>query len=243
MKKSLFYAMVGFVMTVCLSFSPATAGEQAITINNPGFEDPVLGEDDWTWLDVPGWTWIGPEGPGVWNVTSADFGPVLAPEGENVLYTETDVIGDASGVTQVLTETFAANMDYTLTVEIGNSWYYYFSGYSVQLLAGGVAIAEDNDTLWPDYTKWATSIIHYTYDSADAAHVGKPLEIRLRHLALDKDNPPAGELIGVEFDNVTLSYGPPRARNPVPADDTMITDTYVNLAWVPPSFAVTSDVY
>jgi hypothetical protein len=175
-----------------------------IPVPNAGFEDPVLDEDGWTWLDVPGWTWMGGEGPGIWHVTSADFDPVVAPEGQNVLYTE-NAVGDAGGVTQVLTETFAANTDYTLTVEVGNSNYYYFAGYSVQLLAGGVVIAEDNDTLWPEYYKWATSTVHYSYDSADAALVGQPLEIRLLTLALDKDNPPENT-VGVEFDNVTLSY-------------------------------------
>jgi hypothetical protein len=178
-----------------------------ITIDNPGFEDPVLGEDDWTWLDVPGWTQVGGEGPGIWHVTSADFDPVVAPEGQNVLYTE-NAVGDAGGVAQVLTETFAANTDYTLTVEVGNSYYYYNGGYSVQLLAGGVVIAEDNDTLWPEYYKWATSTVEYTYNPADAALVGQPLEIRLLNLALDKDNPPADEVVGVEFDNVSLSYVP-----------------------------------
>jgi hypothetical protein len=185
------------------SFSIAEPSWSPVAIVNSGFEDPVLAEDDWTWLDVPGWTWVGGEGPGIWHVTSADFDPVLAPEGQNVLYTE-NAVGDAGGVAQVLTETFTANMDYTLTVEVGNSWYYYFSGYSVQLLAGGVVIAEDNDTLWPEYMKWATSTVAYTYDPADAALVGQPLEIRLLTLALDKDNPPAGEVVGVEFDNVRL---------------------------------------
>ena len=184
---------------------------QVITINNPGFEDPVLAADDWTWGDIPGWTLVGGdatdiEGSGVWNVTSADFDPVVTPEGQNVLYTEYLPEGIAKGAAQVLTDTFAANMDYTLTVEVGNSNYYYFGGYSVQLLAGGVIIAEDNDTLWPEYSKWATSIVEYTYDPADEALVGQPLEIRLLTLELDKDNPPAGEVVGVEFDNVTLSY-------------------------------------
>jgi hypothetical protein len=175
-----------------------------ITVPNAGFEDPVLAEDDWTWLDVPGWTWVGGEGPGVWHVTSTDFDPVVAPEGQNVLYTE-NAVGDAGGVAQVLTETFAANTDYTLTAEVGNSNYYYFAGYGVQLLAGGIVIAEDNDTLWPDYMNWATSTVQYTYDSADSALVGQPLEIRLLNLGLDKDNPP-DNTVGVEFDNVTLSY-------------------------------------
>ena len=175
-----------------------------IPVPNAGFEDPVLAEDDWSWLDVSGWTWVGGEGPGIWHVTSADFDPVVAPEGQNVLYTE-NAVGDAGGVAQVLTETFAANTDYTLTAEVGNSYYYYFAGYSVQLLAGGTVIAEDNDTLWPDYMKWATSTVQYTYDSADSVLVGQPLEIRLLNLGLDKDNP-TDNTVGVEFDNVTLSY-------------------------------------
>ena len=201
MKKRTFLTVVAAAIFVL----SASAGAAVIPVVNPGFEDPVLEEDGWTWLDVPGWTLVGGEGQGVWHVTSADFEPVVAPEGQNVLYTEYTV-GDAGGVTQVLTETFAADTDYTLTVEVGNSYYYYFSGYSVQLLAGGVVIAEDNDTLWPDYYTWATSTVEYTYDPADAALVGQPLEIRLLNLALDKDSPPAGEVVGVEFDNVTLSY-------------------------------------
>jgi hypothetical protein len=179
----------------------------AITIDNPGFEDPVLDEDGWTWLETLGWTNVGDGGSGIWNVTSDNFDPVIAPEGENVFYTE-NAVGEVGGVTQVLTDTFAADTDYMLTVEIGNSWYYYFSGYSVQLLAGGVVIAEDNDTLWPDYYKWATSAVVYTYDPADSALVGQPLEIRLLNLGLDKDSPPADEVVGVEFDNVSLSYVP-----------------------------------
>ena len=198
MKKTFFTVVAAVIFALS-----ATAGAAAIPVANPGFEDPVLAADGWTWLDVPGWTPVGVYGVGIWNVTSADFDPVLAPEGQNVLYTEYTV-GDAGGAAQVLTETFAADTDYTLTVEVGNSYYYYFSGYSVQLLAGGVVIAEDNDTLWPDYKKWATSTVAYTYDPADAALVGQPLEIRLLALGLDKDSPPPGELIGVEFDNVVL---------------------------------------
>ena len=203
MSKKLIYLM-SFVLVLVVT-GTATPDQRTITIVNPGFEDPVLAEDGYTWLDVPGWTQVGGEGPGIWHVTSADFDPVVAPEGQNVLYTE-NAVGDAGGVAQVLTETFAADTDYTLTVEVGNSYYYYNGGYSVQLLAGETVIAEDNDTLWPDYKAWATSTVQYTYDSSHADLVGQPLEIRLLNLALDKDSPPADTAVGVEFDNVTLSY-------------------------------------
>ncbi len=189
------------VMAALFALS-ASAGAGLITIDNPGFENPVLAEDDWTWLYVPGWTQVGGDGPGIWNVTNADFYPVAAPEGQNVLYTE-NAVGVANGVAQVLTETFAANTDYTLTAEVGNSWYYYYAGYSVQLLAGGTVIAEDNNTLWTDYMLWATSTVAYTYDPADSDLVGQPLEIRLLNLGIDMD---AAEpsVVGVEFDNVRL---------------------------------------
>ena len=192
--------LTSFVLLLAV-IGTASAEQQTITIDNPGFEDPVLGEDDYTWLDTPGWTQVGGDGHGVWNVTLSDFDPVIAPEGENVVYTENAPAGVANGVAQVLTETFAADTAYTLTVDVGNSWAYYYSGYSVQLLAGGILIAEDNDTLWPDYMKWATSTVVYTYDPADSALVGQPLEIRLLNLGLDKD---PSDTVGVEFDNVTL---------------------------------------
>jgi len=205
-----------------------------IPVPNAGFEDPVLAEDGWTWLDVPGWTQVGGEGPGIWNVTINDFDPVVAPEGQNVLYTE-NAVGDAGGVTQVLTETFAANTNYTLTVDVGNSWSYYWSGYSVQLLAGGIVIAEDNDTLWPEYMKWATSTVVYTYDPADSSLVGQPLEIRLLNLGLDKDNPPVDRVVGVEFDNVTLSYAAAAA-----APNVQIENWEAAVALASPGFLATN---
>ncbi|MHC4740664.1 MAG: LamG domain-containing protein [Planctomycetota bacterium] len=215
MRKSLIFAIVLFALFVCLS-APAGAGEIAIV--NAGFEDPVLAEDDYTWLDVPGWTPIG-AGPGIWHVTTSDFDPVVAPEGENVLYTENSPTGVPVGAAQVLTENFTAYTNYTLTVEVGNSWYYYYSGYSVQLLAGGVLIAEDYDTVWPPYYFWATSTVQYDFNPDDFDLVGQPLEIRLLNLGLDKDPDPT---VGVEFDDVRLSssFGGYyyKASNPDPED-------------------------
>jgi len=185
----------------------ASAGAGLITIDNPGFENPVLAEDDWTWLDVPGWTQVGGDGPGVWNTTNSDFDPVVAPEGQNVAYTENSTVETANGMAQVLNETFAANTDYMLTSEVGNSWAYYWSGYCVQLLAGGTVIAEDNNTLWPDYMLWDTSTVEYTYDTGDLGLVGQPLEIRLLNLGLDMDQY-GGDVVGVEFDDVRLTAIP-----------------------------------
>jgi len=169
----------------------------------------VLAEDDWTWLDVPGWTQVGGEGPGVWNVTTGDFAPVVAPEGENVVYTENPALGVANGVAQVLTETFEADTDYTLAAALGNSWAYYWSGYSVQLLAGGTVIAQDNNTrVPPDYMLWGTSTVAYTYDAAHAGLVGQPLEIRLLNLGIDVDGRP-GETVGAAPAKLSASSSTP----------------------------------
>ncbi len=211
-------------------------------IVNAGFEDPVLAEDDWTWGDTPGWTQVGPDSTGVWNVTLVDFDPVMAPEGENVAYTEYAPDGTVNGLSQILTERFAANTDYTLTVEVGNSYEYYWSGYSTQLLAGGTVIKEDDNILWPDYYLWATSTVEYTYDPAHADLVGQPLEIRLLNLGIDMDAA-APDVVGVEFDDVRLTADPPfpvlsgvetvtltlavsDEGNPIPVTDSMMIDVY-----------------
>ncbi len=190
-----------FVCSVVVACPVVQAND--IAIDNPSFENPVLVEDDWTWVDTPGWTTVGADGHGVWHVTETDFTPVVAPNGDNVVYTENSIEGVAAGVGQVLTETFEAK-DYTLTADVGNSWAYYWSGYSVQLLAGGTVIAEDNNTLWPDYQLWDQSTVSYSYDAADAGLLGEPLEIRLLNMGIDMDGAGEGTTVGVEFDNVKL---------------------------------------
>ena len=119
---------------------------------------------------------------------------------------------------KVLTEKFAANTDYTLTASVGNSDEYYWSGYSVQLLAGETVIAEDYNTLWPDYRKWATSTVDYSYDPTDGALVGQPLEIRLLNLGIDmdKDDSENYDIVGVKFDAVSLNAD---TLNPTPTPE------------------------
>lgn len=111
------------IVCTCFAACPSAHGT-SIQIVNASFEDPVLEEDD-SFTDVAprGWTQVGADYVGVWKVTDADFDPVIAPEGENVAYTEQEgVTNMANGLAQVLDETFAANTPYTLTAEVGNSW-------------------------------------------------------------------------------------------------------------------------
>ena len=200
------------ISAVSLFALVASAGADPVTVSNAGFEDPVL-PTEYTWTEdtPPGWTRIGGHTLGVWHVTDGDFDPVIAPEGHNVAYAvQIGVTGTASGLGQVLARNFAANMSCTLTVEVGNSWDYYWPGYSVQLLAGGIVIAEDYNEWWPEYKKWATSTVPYVYDPDDSGLIGQPLEIRLLNLGINTDGAPYPDFkyFAVEFDAVALDAVP-----------------------------------
>ena len=86
--------LLTIVASILLALS-ASVGAAPVTIVNASFEDPALPTpDDWTDVAPPGWTQVGADYVGVWHVTLGDFDPVLAPDGQNVAYTEQ--IGRAS---------------------------------------------------------------------------------------------------------------------------------------------------
>jgi hypothetical protein len=125
---------------------------------------------------------VGGGGSGIWNPALrgpfAGFGGV-APEGENIAWTYNEAISGFFGLAQVLTETFTADTEYTLSVYVGNFKGYDFEGYKVQLLAGGNLLAEDDNslTIAPDTFEFSTVV--YTYDPNHINSVGEALEIRL----------------------------------------------------------------
>ena len=200
-------AVAGMVLAM------ASASQGMIVIANPGFEYPVLADDDWDYsMDDGGWGYYNNDGSlGPWNPTTADF-PGEAPEGENVGWAEPGANGPG-GFAQVLAATLT-DATYVLTVEVGNALTYSFPGYAVQLLAGGTPhtpgdgsnytgevtggtlLAEDYNTLTIAEGTFETSTVTYAYDPVQHAHLlGEPLQIRL--LAL----PGNGE---VYFDDVRL---------------------------------------
>jgi len=197
----------------------------AVTIANPGFEDPVLGDGGWT-STPPAWTngyydvtapavWVvGDSGAGAYNPTATDGYGGVAPEGDNVMFA-TSGVGKDGGMSQVLSVSLQANTQYDLSVLVGNPSLYNFAqkgstttaDYRIELLAGGVVLASDTGPSPVDHT---TSFItaSLTYNSgADAVadpNVGQPLEIRL--LAVDFTDGYA-----VDFDDVKLT-----AESPTP---------------------------
>ncbi|MGB2866719.1 MAG: hypothetical protein WBC05_25535 [Sedimentisphaerales bacterium] len=235
MKKSLIYAITGFVIAMCLPFSPVSANDQLITVPDAGFEDHVLN-------NVGGWIYIGDSSyTGAWK---NDYGPgdgayidyhywdgdLPARSGNFKAYPSDAETFDY--IYQILDETFIEGATYTLCVWVGNAWpaegyadgwRLYFTGedYKINLIeAHGLALLGD----------WEQVSLVYTATAADA---GKKIGIKM--------SGEEGESY-ITFDDVTL-YGPPKTRDPVPADGALVMDTWVSLSWTPANFAVTNDVY
>ena len=230
MKKSLIYAIVGFVTAMCLPFSPASADDQLITVPDAGFDDHVLNNvGDWIYIGDGSYT-------GAWKSLFAENGAwidygyyVDDPAGPDLpalsgnnkaygTYTADDYIY------QILDETFIEGGTYTLSVWVGIAW----SGY---------------DDYWSLYF---TGEDHNNnlIEASGNAPVGSWEQVSLVYTA------DAGKKVGIKmkgaeyvtFEDVTL-HGPPKARDPLPADGALVMDTWVNLSWTPPNFAVTNDVY
>jgi len=177
-----------------------------LPIVNPGFEDEAHTDGDYSFT-VPGWELLNPaDGEmGTWN-PDAD-GAVFygyggnAPDGLNVAFTSDDgILGLESGIKQVLADTLVADVQYTLTVSVGNSYYYAWGeGYKVQLLAGGILLNEDDNSVAIANDTFEVSTV--TWDSTGTALglIGLPLEIRLIAKAGNDE---------VDFDNVQLTAVP-----------------------------------
>jgi hypothetical protein len=225
------YMVVAVVVVGVLVICPDAHGG-LIPINNPGFEDPALGDGEWDWsMDNQGWGYYNNDGNlGPWNLAPADY-PGEAPEGLNVGWTEPgeDAEGNAlpGGFAQVLSAPLMAGTTYTLTVKVGSSLTYPGGGYAVQLLAGGTPqptgngsdytgsvtggtlLKEDNNSLTIANGTFVTSTVTYTYNPAlHSGLLGEPLQIKL--LALDWNE--------AEFDSVSLEAK-------LPADKALIAPT------------------
>ncbi len=187
------------VLMLVAAVLSASAGA-GVPIVNAGFEDPVYSDGNWSYDLPPGWSAFNSVGDdlGGWNpdADSAIFYGYggVAPEGQNVAWA-----ADGAGFAQILTETLTADMTYTLTVEVGNSFYYAWAGYQVQLLAAGTLLAEDDSGVAIATDTFETSTVTYAYDPAHSGLLGEFLEIRLI------SDPGTGE---ADFDDVQLTAIP-----------------------------------
>jgi len=192
--------------SLCLSFLLLSEGAQAglIPIGNAGFEQPAFGENEWAYATVapiPSWTVSAPGVTAVWNPADGVYYDMI-PEGQQVLGMD-----GASTVAQILLDTLAQDMIYTLRVEVGNRQLAgeAYSGYRIQFMAGGALIAEDNNSLFPPDREWRTSELQFITNS-NTTNLGTNLEVRLTAL---------GD--GVSFDDARLEANSSPTQVPLPA--------------------------
>lgn len=196
-----------------------------IAVVNAGFEtQPVA--NGFVVLGAPtGWSIYNPaningtsDSVGLINPTGTDHFPNGAAEGNNaaVVFLDGPATGEA-GFQQTLAATLQPRIRYTLTVAVGNiaagtaNFGYFnlagFPGYRIDLLAGGVVIASDNNQLAgaiPEgefRTSTITAIV-----GEGSAQLGQPLAIRLVNLNLPGTPQEPG--IEVNFDAVRLIAEP-----------------------------------
>jgi hapalindole biogenesis HpiC1 cyclase-like protein len=206
-------ALGTFLLLQLLATTHARAA--VVTVANPSFESPPLMPGQFVGGNPPGWTATGPPGSdlgnGVFNPGAAGYYTVPIPEGSNVGFVYDSAPGDgfgAYGLAQVLSDTLQPLTEYTLRVAIGDPLpaagfnLAGFPGYRVQLLAGGVVLAQDDNSLAGTFPQgqFADSVVTFTTGLAHA-NLGQALEIRLINL-----NPSTFTAESeVDFDNVRLT--------------------------------------
>lgn len=208
--------------------SAATSIAGPVAVVNPGFEATVLAPGTFfTASPPPGWSAYGSIDNFARAVGSVNPSGTLlylepVPEGANVgvVFLGTTPTGAEAGLEQTLAATLQPWTTYTLTVEVGNMGYepapphgsfdfHGFPGYRVELLAGGVVIGSDADTLSPADGFFATSTVQVPVASVHA-QLGQPLSVRL----VNRD---AAAGIEVNFDDVRLDASATGCPDAVPS--------------------------
>lgn len=217
-----------FLAPLTFLFLGIQARADLVTVQNAGFED-TSGQtmlNEFTFGTPAGWSLYDPNSiepdPGTFVGTlqpnGTDFFNSTAPEGDRVaiLFNSGREGAGEYGFEQTLAATLQANTDYSLSVEVGNiasgtdqNGNFYnldeFPGYRVELLAGGVVIAQDNNSLTIAEGEFSTSTVNFSVGAAHA-QLGQALGIRLVNLNVI----PAGYTqitspdLEVDFDNVML---------------------------------------
>lgn len=217
-----FAAVLG-ALSACVNSSPGTITNtttENITIENASFELPATPADSFITTGPPdSWSSYGTinnnnRAVGVLNPNTTTLYLDAVPDGNNVgVVFLMDNPGDQlqfdnieSGLEQTLSATLETNSTYTLTVQVGNLGpgsppppfqFTGFPNYRIELLAGGVVIGQDNNTLLPGEGRFLTSTITVEI-GATHAQAGEALGIRLINL-----NSAVG--IEVNFDELTLT--------------------------------------
>jgi hypothetical protein len=182
-----------------------------LTITNPGFEDPVLGDGaaspaaSWTsgYYSSPATAWSAFAGLGGAINPDAAYGfGGTAFAGDNTAWVKAENLYD-QGVSQILGSVLSAGSVYNLSGRVGNPGTKNTSmttgNYRIELVANNVILASSAAAL-PAADTWLEATLSYDYDAApQPTALGSPLEIRLFAV----DNGQTGW--EVTFDEVSLT--------------------------------------
>ena len=195
-----------------------------IPIVNPSFESNPTGPGTFRLLVPTGWSVVDPGGiinggsnsVGVANPSGTTFYPFV-PDGNQValIYLSQQIGTTPVALRQITGATLQPFTRYRLRVEVGNiasgfgppNNYFYnlngFPGYRVELLAGGVVIAQDSNSLGATLPEggWATSTVTFKVGKSHP-RLGQALEVRLWNL--NQIHTPANPGIEANFDLVRL---------------------------------------
>lgn len=213
-----------------LSIPLATACAQPVAITNPGFEVDPAPPAGYTIRVPTGWSLVDPnfivdqggDAVGCINTSAPQtFFPGGCPEGDQaaLIYLASQSGGGEVGLRQTLSHTLQARSRYTLRVAVGNiatgfgppgNTFYNldgFPGYRVDLFAGNVLIARDNDSLSgliPEGQFRDTTLVADI--GAEHPGIGRPLTIVI--VNLNRLGTPQSPGIEVDFDHIRLDRGP-----------------------------------
>ncbi|QDV91885.1 hypothetical protein RAS2_29930 [Phycisphaerae bacterium RAS2] len=228
------FALTLVVAAVEQNALAGSPGGDPIPITNAGFESNPVATNCFAGLTPTGWTLYDPTGifdgavDAIGALNTQPGGPHFvdgAPEGDHValVFLQGDIGRGPMGLVQTLGASLETDTIYTLTAHVGNIasgqgpppcdvFGFFdldgFPGYQVQLLAGGVVIAQDNNTLTgtiPD-GHWAVSTVQIAIGPSHP-QAGQPLAVRL--INLNQIDTPMDPGIEVDFDDIRLLRGCP----------------------------------
>lgn len=206
-------------------------GAESIPIANAGFEDDPVAMGCFAVFTPNGWTVYDPNGiigsNDVVGGLHPEGGPYFpaAPEGDHVaiVFLQGDIGDGPMGLTQVLDDVLEVNTMYTLSTWVGNIasgqgpppcdvFGFFdldgFPGYQVQLLAGGVVIGQDDNTLAGTIPEGEFRLSTIEVEiGPEHPQAGELLEVRL--INLNTIDTPESPGIEVDFDDVQLVRGCP----------------------------------
>ena len=102
-------ALAALLATLALVGRAAAA--TPITIDNPGFEDLVLADQDFTLGDIAG-AWTAPGRQGEFNPNDLQYPGGVIPEGDNVAFS------NGGTISQTLGDSLTPGLQYTLSVQV-----------------------------------------------------------------------------------------------------------------------------